>query len=918
MFEDPFTIHDLIRLAKLAPRELIARFDQDFDSVLRRYPFIGLLEANAAFSAGARDLAVIVGAYWCRIVQWDREHELFRSLEAVTDSQGHANALREVTSVGGFEAYVLARWHDASGRIQFRCGDMVSARLAFELACDTAQAAEPWRCLPDMRSNWLRANFDEREQAGEHRNLVNEARKFTALLAAVETEAKERGLALRYEQLGEHLDDTMAQDQLPAPRQVLRATLGLQDDDESRRRGEFLRGLANIYHKTSIVWEPNSARNWKGDLDRALKLARASATLAYGLGDEYCLAQALRHRAALYLRHADTIGDDAEARAQRWFEVLHNCWSWRRGRWIAAQSLARLSPSLATAERLRDILAELETRRRERGEESGFDVDLYRYTVAALRSIQPALPEADRTSTQELHVSELAAAASIRRVVKVATYRARVAQVINPVYLAELDRARDRACLDISDVEALEELLARVEEVMARDLLDTLVDVSRSGAQPDQLPPIEGQAQNAKRTDETRSSLVRSGPDSAAYIAVNQARQDFETVALQRPVTFIAHDAEFSSALRCLTAIQPGLSVVRYFPTGWVDGHPRHINALLAQRGRLVLVEFDTDAIRALLNAPSPPCPSPTYAAALWRLFIAPIWVHVEAQAPRHPLVLIPAPGMFSLPLHVATPDAEQVAPLCTRIELSFSVSATALVTHWRYLLRTQPRDPRGDLCALAPEQVGVYPGELENVEWPRESFHLAGFKPVRLQADHFQYCGDGDQIGLHRLLATQAELFVFAGHGVSVSTNAGGVEIVLKLANDEFLTQYDLATSLRMRRNKWAVLGACVSGLGGDTASGEVSGFIRSFIAAGAGALAVSLWPVADALMAEVVGQLLRGIAACSDKPFDIVRSLYEIQNAMVESSRSWQSHSREVADDDDPLTGAERLLKCPLLVYL
>jgi hypothetical protein len=268
-------------------------------------------------------------------------------------------------------------------------------------------------------------------------------------------------------------------------------------------------------------------------------------------------------------------------------------------------------------------------------------------------------------------------------------------------------------------------------------------------------------------------------------------------------------------------------------------------------------------------------------------------------------------------------------------------VSATAFAARRRYLLCVQPVDASDDLCALVPGDPDVYPGELLDVRWnDPEHFHLAGFRPEGLDPATFQDAGDGDKKGLERLLRHRAEFFVYAGHGCSVRDRAA-VEVALKLANDDYLTQYDLVRSHLFQSNKLTILGACVSGQGGDTASGEVSGFLRSFMAAGAGALCVTLWRVRNDAIAHVGRELLRAAARCKDNArrrsegqqdpaqpapevnLDIVRRLHEIQrDAFAEAlARAAPAGAARDLEPDASAAGSplgEALHACPIAVYL
>jgi len=926
---------DLSALVSAPLEELVFRFDQDFDLPLEHHVGIGLLETRGTLTpAGVlHDPVATVATYWMRMIQCDVRWDLLRGLEAVADSAGLVEGLR-AEPMSKYTAYVLARWHDAAGRLQFRCGDMMAARMAFARAHALAKHPALWYCRPDLESNLLRATFDEREKAGADHSLAVEARGFDDLLKRSMVTAERHYIRLNLDQLQSRLEQALIQvTPVPAGEDLLAGMLG--DGVSPGEQREFLRGLANVLHNTSVVHKPEPRRSWDGNPDYAIKTARQSAALAFGLRDEVRLAQALRNGATL-----SQAAPASRERALVWLRAVEQRLNWQRGRWMATQAIARMEPSLAAVDRLEAILSDLDKRRAVRGEEAGFDVDLYRYTLDALEYVCASIDPGGEVQ-QHIQDRRLANAASVRRVVKVAVYRARFAQLIFPLYMSQIERARADVEPEQGDIEALEELFTRVEEVNARDLLDTLADQTRSGGAPAVYEYEEsGEPVTALRGDGVRSLPRSSFGLTDARAAIEFARQRFEEVALLRPMTVTPSDPEIAGAVRRLTAAQPGLVVVRYFVYGWgatrveQTAGPLHLGALVFRSGRIELVDLHAD-IAALAHRSSGQPPTQALAELLWSQLIEPVWSRLEDPDDIEHLTLIPASGMFSLPLHSASRPGTDLRPLCARVPLSFSVSATAYVTHRRYLLRVQPRDPDDDLCALVPEigapagegsstsvkQLDIYPGELEAVDWNAPRFHLAGARPEGLDRAHFRYCGRGNRAGLDRLLSTRAELFVFAGHGLTMPVE-GDVEVALQLADGEFLTQYDLATDLRMRRNKWTILGACVSGQGGDTASGEVAGFVRSFIAAGAGALAVSLWPVADAMMATVVGELLKQISASHERAFDIVTALHRIQaeqftlaSERLLTPQPPRNYNLPRCSDEGPAPG---LLGCPLALYL
>jgi hypothetical protein len=183
-------------------RDLILRFDADFDVPFAHGLCIGLLEMLGAYEERpAQDLlsrAEWVGAYWCRIIRADVTWRLPEGLDLIGASRETATELKERLAAGevgledrAFLAYVTVRWHDGTGKIAFRCADYSNARLNFDIAKEIAEAEGLWYCFPDIVSNWLRADYEERTLAA---HAVDLAAQYRECIGKAEAEALGRGI----------------------------------------------------------------------------------------------------------------------------------------------------------------------------------------------------------------------------------------------------------------------------------------------------------------------------------------------------------------------------------------------------------------------------------------------------------------------------------------------------------------------------------------------------------------------------------------------------------------------------------------------------------------------------------------------------------------------------------------------------
>lgn len=209
--------------------------------------------------------------------------------------------------------------------------------------------------------------------------------------------------------------------------------------------------------------------------------------------------------------------------------------------------------------------------------------------------------------------------------------------------------------------------------------------------------------------------------------------------------------------------------------------------------------------------------------------------------------------------------------------------------------LRRQRVEPNDDLAALVVRDSGLSAGELVRAGWEPEHLIVAGTPPDGLTGT-FRRCAP-DWNGLATLAACKPEFFIYAGHG-TWSPSYGELGPYLQIlgadCRPDRLTPYDVALRLRLPRNRLTVLGACLAGQGATTGGGDVVGFLRSFIAAGSGAVTLPLWQVLDSAMAETAGTFLAAsrTSARTTGIFDVVEALHAHYQQVVEWEPFWIEH--------------------------
>lgn len=289
-------------LVAMEPREILSRFDSERDLQMRHHEALGVLRALRAHVSD--DLVVRVGTAWAHIHHADLAHLLRDGLAWIDESRASVAQLAGAeASDDPLAAYVLARWHAAAGRIRFRCGDTGVACIELTAAAKRCTRKELWFCRPDILSNLFRARMDEDDRAGTADAIRTAVRRFSRLREVMNWLAGRRGIDLGAVtslagDLARHLS-TGGTGEPGVSRDRLEDVIGICDARESRRRCEMLRGLVNLHFNRALLLAPDSKLGWAGDRDASRDLAWWCARAAFGVGDRYHLAQALRHLATL-------------------------------------------------------------------------------------------------------------------------------------------------------------------------------------------------------------------------------------------------------------------------------------------------------------------------------------------------------------------------------------------------------------------------------------------------------------------------------------------------------------------------------------------------------------------------------------------------------------------------------------------
>ena len=897
--------------------EIIQYFDSEFDIPFKQGLCIGLLEMLEVYNLTELDniqtLAEYVGAWWCRIISADVSYDILAGLEAIRVSKNEATTLYQSVLEKTFSsensdeetqmiAYVAARWHDGAAKIQYRCNDHTEARILFQKAKQITEHAHLWYCLPDIQSNYLRAEYEELRVVGYAIDLKTQ-----------------------YQELLDQYREPLEQ-KLATARQYQNLSTAKSAPKHYYQEREFLRGLASIFHNLSIELKKN-----KETLDTSQRASEKSEEISRILDDKYRLAHALNHQAQLALKQKKL------KETRNYFGEIINL-PWRRGQLIAEQNLAKIDAEEGiydkSLERIKKILDQIQVINQQIGGNPGFDSDFHYFTVHAFKlilrlAINSGELTPDRLQQYRTRLSEeqLQMVRSIHKVVKITTYKAAFSKRFYPIYLELIaDCLQQLSPHNVSNAptnatDLKERAFALIEEASSRELLDllqnnvlpdmTLIHPNSPHVVYENAIPKKYFRPSQGSWSKTQSIEPKINEEEEILSLLNQRQRQYEDYSLMQPITITESNPDIAYEVRMFTADHPKLIIVRYFfyrpetsrqLAAYVfrdgDMHVKILNWQKVEKELIHLWDKTWGSNEEIISTEVK-----QLSELISSLLIEPLWNSItggNSLDEHHHLVLIPSEELFKLPLHIACVPGENM-PLATHVPLSFSVSSTAYVTRNRHLQRCQRVKKYDDLCVLIQPDESISGKEIVGLTWPAKAFHIAGQRPVDLKAEH-QHHGQANRQGLSKLIEQKPDFFIYAGYSLyQEAFKSVGPVLALE---DDCLTQFDIAMGVRLPRNKLTILGASVSGQGVNFGGGEVAGFIRAFIAAGCGALGVTLWPVLDDAIAETTRHLLTAAqsAANSNQQFDVVQEAYQYYRAKCEKLGSL----------------ADRVEACPLALYL
>jgi hypothetical protein len=445
--------------------------------------------------------------------------------------------------------------------------------------------------------------------------------------------------------------------------------------------------------------------------------------------------------------------------------------------------------------------------------------------------------------------------------------------------------------------EDIEDIISLVEEVSCRELLDLLASRTFAPGVSDKEPlkVVSSQSITLRPTFGTQGTILKTETDlDTAEINRKVESLDIEQRGVVIPAS--PHDDQIALRAKAYAAQKDSPTILRFY---FVSGGNKYegLRAAVITKTGICIHEYKVDQVEELYKMYTEfmicqrkaghagnqvklvdLSPSPAFAKLMYTTLIQPVLKLDDIQ--NTGLIIIPSDWIFALPLQAAICDSTDPTDLGSRptrlgfyVPLAFSTSLTSLITRNRHLLIQCKAEEQDDLVSVVCDAVDPYipwhnvthPSIKHSIISSQSVMHGIGYGHVTMYDWH-----EGNMESLvstlsHPEKGLRPEFFVWYGHGCLIGESVA-LQIKAATANgaattSSWLVPEEIALSGMLPRNKLTVLMTCLNGQNASAAGGELSGFLRAFIATGAGALLVTLFPVSSSSTSGIITQLLNTI---------------------------------------------------------
>ncbi len=846
-----------------------------------------------------RTLIAFVGSAWADMVQaveleFDLPHgmEVFSNSKAVVEIASNRMENESHPYDPGFPPFVVARWYDIVAKLFYFSGDHYEASLYWDKARVLIEKRAITYIKADVLSSRLR-NLKE---------LIRITTSDTAVAAAIPELAKY--LSNQSTNFNDEFRNLIVESLGRLPKKIseaIKEVTDIQDvssekldrlrewiDDSGWKQKGELRGLANLYQNSDQFAQVRLISTAMRDDLRLVQSYHAEAGRVWLTTTELKKARDSNPEALSFK-------PDFQSRAAHLWKQVRDSEAWARGVIFARQHLARLDKEVyfvgatndqkfwglvSGIEELVNIIDAIQDRDEEMsGRRPAFevrDIEQHGWTVKfaldmleELESLYEQNPDLRNDWVAKLHALDermleecIQMIRSHRKVVKIATFKTSFASHYNRACKRVYRHFTDRISLNSESNRtiSIRNALAWVEESTCRDLLDALA-ASNDGLTSASMAPNQefnastGGMQKADGKERQPSDLLLLCEVDREVLAENSEQRNQLEESLARFEDFASRNPHLPQEVK-IDIFERSIEAAKKHNCYFVRFAERHDLAfdvfIFTPNGKVEFTTILKDAnvreeLQNSLHTLLTPKkvfgqyrdPLKSLADMIGKAIVAPLVKYVKKEL--H-VFLIPTGFLWQIPMHIGTVDKEK---FFQRNAVFVSGSLAALLNQDRISVLSRTLLNRS--CAI----LGSYYSKEKTTELGKSV------------ASHFRTCCNNIQVvapwyvkghrvnseTVRQVFLSKPEIIYYGCHGSNVENKLGRHPVLAftnsKNGDKSFLTPYDIAIAPNLVGNVFTIFGACMSGQASVRDGGEVSGFFRASVAAGAGACLLTYWPI-------------------------------------------------------------------------
>lgn len=873
-----------------------------------------------------RSLIAYIGSIWARMVHAiEIEFDLPQGMELFVESRETVDsALKRVDENHPTDrilpGFVLARWNDITAKLHYFSGDHLEAAKYWDIAMQLINHHNVDFIKADVFSSRLRNKF-EHARISTSNTSVNSLPEVEEQYLTKETNSKNEEFATLIAESKELLKAFNIPGANASPQEI--QSLAERFDKANWQDRGRLRGLINLYQNNGQYAMVRILATALRDELRLMQSYHSEAGSVW-LSEKELTTEREKDPNTIAFRP-----ENAPRAAYLWKQV-RDSEAWARGTIFARQQLARLDKEVYAqnasnaearlwalhtgVDELINVIDAIQDRDEEmctrRPNFATRDIEQHGWTVKYALDI---LEELEKTfAANEVSVDSewkqrieqldlrmldecIQMVRSHRKVIRISTFKTSFAahydRAFKRVY-RHLTKCIDNETNDDKKSALTHEAVLWVEESTCRDLLDTIADANE-GAASTATAPSASSSENQESLDSNTTAaasedtillhdyvLSGDGKSDSVFNVLQSSYEKFEKHAMEKPQAPQTISRDLASRVATLAKERQcyfirfaerwdfGIDAYIFSPDGKCSRH-RLLgdDKTTAMKNRGLL----TEALAAILRLKDESFGPYTLrlrllSEAIGRFLVQPLINYIEKGKE---VFLIPTSFLWQLPLHIG--ECSHDERLFQRNTIYYSASLAALLDHKRLdvLDRKLDNERYATLNSLMEVTSGEIGGHVKakiiGRLWQKKKSNSLFHKNRKIDSEQ-----------LDEAFRFSPEFLFYGCHGRTVRNHQGNHPILVFTGAESldgcnrypktYITPYDICVAPKLRNNVVTIFGACMTGQAADRDGGEVSGFLRASMAAGAGACLLTFWPVplkhVNMQVSSLLDQLWSGVS--------------------------------------------------------